>query len=136
MTYPKRSYQREEGHSTRQVSIPVAAFAFKCWGSACWPSGVKGRGWMWYREDYLLGLITNGPSRAQWQKIERLDLRKYFDCVLVSGDLPWEKPDQNIFLEACKLLGVEARTCIMVGDKLETDIKVTFMRFSHLNLHL
>ncbi|XP_045776242.1 N-acylneuraminate-9-phosphatase isoform X2 [Maniola jurtina] len=75
------------------------------------------------REDYLLGLITNGPSRAQWQKIERLGLRKYFDCVLVSGDLPWEKPDQNIFLEACKLLGVEARTCIMDGDKLETDIK-------------
>ncbi|CAK1583516.1 unnamed protein product [Parnassius mnemosyne] len=75
------------------------------------------------REDYLLGLITNGPSRAQWQKIKLLDLRKYFDCVLVSGDLPWEKPDQNIFLEACKLLNVEARTCIMVGDKLETDIK-------------
>ncbi|KAG6461681.1 hypothetical protein O3G_MSEX012788 [Manduca sexta] len=75
------------------------------------------------REDYLLGLITNGPSRAQWQKIERLDLRKYFDCVLVSGDLPWEKPDQHIFLEACKLLNVEPRNCIMVGDKLETDIK-------------
>ncbi|XP_045453136.1 N-acylneuraminate-9-phosphatase [Melitaea cinxia] len=75
------------------------------------------------REDYLLGLITNGPSRAQWQKIERLGLRKYFDCVLVSGDLPWEKPDQNIFLEACKLLNVEPSTCIMVGDKLETDIK-------------
>ncbi|XP_047507093.1 N-acylneuraminate-9-phosphatase isoform X2 [Pieris napi] len=75
------------------------------------------------REDYLLGLITNGPSRAQWQKIEKLGLRKYFDCVLVSGDLPWEKPDQNIFLEACKLLSVEARHCIMVGDKLETDIQ-------------
>lgn len=78
---------------------------------------------MWHREDYLLGLITNGPSRAQWQKIQRLGLRKYFDCVLVSGDLPWEKPDQNIFLEACKMLNVEPRVCIMVGDKLETDIK-------------
>lgn len=77
------------------------------------------------REDYLLGLITNGPSRAQWQKIERLGLRKYFDCLLVSGDLPWEKPDQHIFLEACKMLNVEPRMCIMVGDKLETDIKVS-----------
>ncbi|XP_031769713.1 N-acylneuraminate-9-phosphatase isoform X2 [Galleria mellonella] len=75
------------------------------------------------REDYLLGLITNGPSRAQWYKIDRLGLRKYFDCVLVSGDLPWEKPDQHIFLEACKLLNVEPRTCIMVGDRLDTDIK-------------
>lgn len=78
----------------------------------------------WNREDYLLGLITNGPSRAQWQKVDRLGLRQYFDCVLVSGDLPWEKPDQNIFFEACKLLKVEPRNCIMVGDKLETDIKV------------
>ncbi|KAL4709842.1 hypothetical protein ACJJTC_000329 [Scirpophaga incertulas] len=75
------------------------------------------------REDYLLGLITNGSSRAQWQKIERLGLRKYFDCVLVSGDLPWEKPDQQIFFEACKKLNVEPKTCIMVGDRLETDIK-------------
>lgn len=79
----------------------------------------------WHREDYLLGLITNGPSRAQWQKVERLDLRKYFDCLLVSGDLPWEKPDQHIFLEACRLLAVEPRACIMVGDKLETDIRVS-----------
>lgn len=71
-------------------------------------------------------MITNGPSRAQWQKIEKLKLRKYFDCVLVSGDLPWEKPDQHIFLEACKLLSVEPRMCIMVGDKLETDIRVSF----------
>lgn len=85
----------------------------------------------WHREDYLLGLITNGPSRAQWQKIEKLKLRKYFDCVLVSGDLPWEKPDQHIFLEACKLLSVEPRMCIMVGDKLETDIRVS-EAFIHL----
>lgn len=86
-------------------------------------SNVRPRTRMWYREDYLLGLITNGTSRAQWQKIELLGLRKYFDVLLVSGDLPWEKPDQNIFLEACKLLGVPPRNCIMVGDKLETDIK-------------
>ncbi|KAK7872214.1 hypothetical protein R5R35_001772 [Gryllus longicercus] len=71
---------------------------------------------------YLLGLITNGPSRAQWEKVHTLNLRQYFDCILVSGDLPWEKPDQNIFLEACQYLGVQPRNCLMVGDKLETDI--------------
>ncbi|XP_077300980.1 N-acylneuraminate-9-phosphatase isoform X2 [Arctopsyche grandis] len=75
------------------------------------------------RKHYLLGLITNGPSRAQWEKVERLHLREYFDCILVSGDLPWEKPDQKIFQEACQILGVEPKNCIMVGDKLETDIQ-------------
>lgn len=75
------------------------------------------------RQHYMLGLITNGPSCAQWEKVERLDLRHYFDCILVSGDLPWEKPHQKIFLEACHYLGVQPWQCIMVGDKLETDIQ-------------
>lgn len=71
---------------------------------------------------YMLGLITNGPSAAQWEKIERLNLKSFFDIILVSGDLPWEKPQQQIFHEACEYLGVEPRQCLMVGDKLETDI--------------
>lgn len=74
------------------------------------------------RQFYFLGLITNGTSRAQWEKIERLDLEKFFDVVLVSGDLPWEKPHWKIFHTACDYLGVKPQQCIMVGDKLETDI--------------
>lgn len=74
------------------------------------------------QQHYLLGLITNGPSRAQWEKVHRLRLERRFDVVLVSGDLPWEKPQQQIFHEACEFLGVEPRQCLMVGDKLETDI--------------
>lgn len=71
---------------------------------------------------YHLGLITNGTSRAQWEKIEGLELQNCFDCILVSGDLPWEKPQKAIFLEACKQLQTEPQHCLMVGDKLETDI--------------
>lgn len=74
------------------------------------------------RKNYLLGLITNGPSSAQWEKVQRLDLESYFDVILVSGDLPWEKPDRKIFQEACKYLGVVPSKCAMVGDKFETDI--------------
>lgn len=74
------------------------------------------------RKKYLLGLITNGPSNAQWEKIRKLSLEQYFDIILVSGDLPWEKPDAEIFRRACDLLNVRPRNCIMVGDKLETDI--------------
>ncbi|KAK4884234.1 hypothetical protein RN001_000505 [Aquatica leii] len=72
--------------------------------------------------NFLLGLITNGPSNAQWEKINILKLREYFDVILVSGDLPWEKPNPRVFQKACECLGVEPRKCIMVGDKIETDI--------------
>ncbi|XP_046628267.1 N-acylneuraminate-9-phosphatase [Neodiprion virginianus] len=75
------------------------------------------------RKKYLIGLITNGPSNAQWEKIQKLSLNQYFDLILVSGDLPWEKPDPRIFEEACQCLKVTPAECIMVGDKLETDIQ-------------
>lgn len=74
------------------------------------------------RIKYLLGLITNGPSNAQWEKIRKLSLEQYFDIILVSGDLPWEKPEREIFRKACRFLNVKPDSCVMVGDKLETDI--------------
>lgn len=74
------------------------------------------------RKKYPLGLITNGPSNAQWEKVHKLSLEQYFDIILVSGDLPWEKPDAEIFRRACDFLNVRPEKCIMVGDKLETDI--------------
>lgn len=54
--------------------------------------------------------------------MNRLNLKSHFDLILISGDLPWEKPDEKIFFEACDNLGVEPQHCIMIGDKLETDI--------------
>lgn len=75
------------------------------------------------RKHYLLALITNGPSNAQWEKVRQLEVQQYFDCLLVSGDLPWEKPNPNIFYATCKYLNVQPKQCCMVGDKLESDIK-------------
>lgn len=74
------------------------------------------------RKHYLLGLITNGPSTSQWEKVEKLNLRRHFDIILVSGDLPWEKPHRMIFQKACDHLNLKPNQCLMVGDKLETDI--------------
>lgn len=73
---------------------------------------------------YLLALITNGPSNGQWEKINKLNISQYFDCILVSSDLPWEKPNPNIFLAACNILNVKPQQCLMIGDKIQTDIQV------------
>ena len=88
------------------------------------------------RLQYLLGIITNGPSNAQWEKIDKLNLNKYFDCILVSSDLPWAKPNQNIFYAACSYLGVPPHECLMVGDKLETDIQVRIPFPMHIHENL
>ncbi|XP_072388059.1 N-acylneuraminate-9-phosphatase [Diabrotica undecimpunctata] len=73
-------------------------------------------------DQYILALITNGTSNAQWEKVDKLNIRPFFDLILVSGDLPWEKPHSQIFLEACHHLSIEPHQVVMVGDKLETDI--------------
>lgn len=75
-------------------------------------------------DGYRLALITNGPSAAQWEKVRRLNVARLFDVVIVSGDLAWEKPDRRIFELACRGLGVQRGQCVMVGDKLDTDIQV------------
>jgi len=74
------------------------------------------------RKRYSLALITNGHSGAQWEKINDQKLENYFDAVAVSGDLEWEKPAPEIFYKVCKNLGVEPYECLMIGDRLETDI--------------
>ncbi|KAJ8925330.1 hypothetical protein NQ315_009160 [Exocentrus adspersus] len=74
------------------------------------------------RQHYFVALITNGPSCGQWEKVERLKLKPFFDTILVSGDLPYEKPHYKIFHDACDHLGIAPHQCIMVGDKLKTDI--------------
>lgn len=80
------------------------------------------------RKNYLLAIISNGPSNAQWEKIHKLGLsmgkNSLFDFILISGDCEWEKPDARIFHAACNYLGVSPQNCIMIGDKLDTDIKV------------
>lgn len=75
------------------------------------------------RRRYQLGIITNGPSAAQWEKVDRLGLGPFFDCILVSSDLPWAKPDRNIFYAACHYLGAQPEQCAIIGDKLETDVQ-------------
>lgn len=76
------------------------------------------------RQKYMMALITNGESVSQWEKIHNSNIETFFDCILVSGDLPWEKPNPEIFYSACKHLGVEPRQCAIIGDKLESDIQV------------
>ncbi len=55
-------------------------------------------------------------------QIRELKLQEHFDAIVVSGDLKWEKPQPEIFHRACRQLGVEPFECLMIGDKIETDI--------------
>jgi putative hydrolase of the HAD superfamily len=70
---------------------------------------------------YPLGLITNGPTDAQWRKINKFRLSEIFEVILVSGQLGIAKPDPRIFDVALEGLRVAPEEAIMVGNSLEHD---------------
>ncbi len=67
------------------------------------------------------GIISNGDSASQRDKLKRLGLEKGFDPVLISGDIDAPKPDARIFEAACRMAGRKAAECLYVGDRPETD---------------
>jgi putative hydrolase of the HAD superfamily len=73
-------------------------------------------------EGCKLGIVSNGRSVKQWEKLIRLGLHHFFDAVIISDDVGSEKPQSKIFRAATKKLGVKPKETIYMGDDLETDV--------------
>jgi phosphoserine phosphatase len=69
-----------------------------------------------------LGLVTNGPSDLQRQKIAASGLAAYFETVVISGEVGVGKPDPTIFDVALGALSVQPDQAVMVGDTLGRDV--------------
>jgi putative hydrolase of the HAD superfamily len=74
------------------------------------------------KKNYKIGMITNGYSSVQREKINTVNIGHYFEDIIVSGEEEFEKPDSLIFLKACKNLGVNAEEAVYVGDYYPNDI--------------
>jgi putative hydrolase of the HAD superfamily len=72
---------------------------------------------------YRLGLLTNGDGETQRYKIERFDLAKYFETILVEGELGFGKPDARMYRLALSALGLKPEQTCMVGDNLSWDVE-------------
>jgi putative hydrolase of the HAD superfamily len=68
-------------------------------------------------------LITNGDSKLQRAKIERLGLYDLFQGVYISGEVGVAKPDTRIFNKACSDLGLPAQHVSYIGDNFRNDIE-------------
>jgi putative hydrolase of the HAD superfamily len=73
-------------------------------------------------DSYALGLITNGASCLQREKLATAGLDEYFDVVVVSAEFGVAKPDPSIFEHALSLLGSDPEHAVMIGDSLTRDI--------------
>jgi 2-haloacid dehalogenase len=71
-----------------------------------------------------LALVTNGLSEAQRGRVERLDIAKYFDAIVVSAEVGTAKPGTDIFEIVFEQLNFPKKeSALMVGDSLTSDIQ-------------
>lgn len=71
---------------------------------------------------YHLGVISNGVTIKQWEKLIRLGLHHFFDEVVTSQEAGVEKPDERIFQLALDRMGCKAEKSVMIGNKFSDDI--------------
>ncbi|QNK89112.1 HAD family hydrolase [Sporosarcina sp. resist] len=69
-----------------------------------------------------LGLLTNGGTLIQNNKINMLKYENFFDEIIISESVGIEKPDPRIFDMILGRLKVEPKDCIYVGDHPFNDI--------------
>lgn len=75
------------------------------------------------RKRYRVGVLTNGPVRAQRAKLEALGWESAFDAALVTGELEAGKPDPAAFEAILAELDVAAAEAVYVGDDVEADVR-------------
>lgn len=70
---------------------------------------------------YKLYVATNGDAIKQWDKLIRMGIHLFFEDVFVSGEMGEEK-SPRFFRRVLSTIGAEPQECIMVGDRMDSDI--------------
>jgi 2-haloacid dehalogenase len=71
-----------------------------------------------------LALVSNGIGQVVRDKVKRLDLDRYFDAIVISGEAGVAKPHSGFFDIAFERLGhPDKATTLMIGDSLPSDIR-------------
>lgn len=74
------------------------------------------------KKDYKLVMLTNGLSREQYQKIEKLNIGEMFDSIYISEEINYEKPNLEAFHHVITNEHIVKENCMMIGDSLYHDI--------------
>jgi putative hydrolase of the HAD superfamily len=75
------------------------------------------------KEGKRVGLVTNGFAETHHEKITLLKLRELLDGIFIADEVGMVKPDPELFVHACRVLGSAPERSAMVGDRYERDIR-------------
>lgn len=74
------------------------------------------------RPHFTLGVITNGPSAMQREKLARFGLSDVFDVIVVDTEFGHPKPDPRIFDYAARSVNLSPNALMFVGNSWEADV--------------
>jgi putative hydrolase of the HAD superfamily len=70
---------------------------------------------------FRLGVISNAHGKVL-QNLTEAGVDKYFEFVVDSGLVGFEKPDARIFQYACELAGIHPSELLHIGDSVRSDV--------------
>jgi putative hydrolase of the HAD superfamily len=72
---------------------------------------------------YKVGVVSNGAPDVQYRKLDTIDLRDVFSCIVLSEEIgSIRKPDPRIFQLALSSLNVQPAECLYVGNSFDNDV--------------
>lgn len=87
---------------------------------ASWYPGVK-ETLLTLKNQYQIGIITNGLAEVQQGKYQLLGLKDLCDCYVVSDIIGISKPNKKIFEQALNHFNRAHTDALMIGDSLTSD---------------
>lgn len=74
------------------------------------------------RNEFPVGLITNGFAETQWLKIKQFNFEELVSQIVISEEVGVMKPHPKIFDYSTELIGVNRSEILYVGDSLTSDV--------------
>lgn len=76
-------------------------------------------------EHYRLGVVSDGQGAFVRAELRELGISRYFDVVVVAGDLGYRKPDPRLFRHAIEQMGTDSTASVYVGTDPERDARAS-----------
>ena len=73
--------------------------------------------------EFELAVLTNGDLEQQTQKLQATGLASHFRNIFASSEIGSAKPHPDAFLTSCRLLRLDPKRCVYVGDSLDIDVR-------------
>jgi len=74
------------------------------------------------KKRFLMGAVSDGQSLWAVPELQSVNLEKFFDPVIVSGDCGYRKPDKRMYQAALDVMQLEANEVIFIGNDMYRDV--------------